>query len=155
VRAHDLAREFPIVGLDSDALQVARLLAERRLPGLIVVDSDQHPVAVLPASQILRFIVPGYVQDDPTLARVYGEKHADRLCESLAGRAVRDVLPKDWQRLPVVEADATAIEIAALMAAAHSPVVAVVESKGGKSQNPPMIGAITITDLLERLLPAS
>jgi hypothetical protein len=43
------------------------------------------------------------------------------------------------------------MEIAALMAAEHSPLVAVVESKGGP--NPPMIGAISVVDLLERALP--
>ncbi|MFI0445591.1 CBS domain-containing protein [Actinomadura sp. 6N118] len=153
--AHELAKEFPIVGLDSDAADATRLLVERRLPGLIVVDADQHPVAVLPGSQILRFVVPRYVQDDPNLAHVYGERHADQLCAKLAGRQVKDLLPDDPRQLPVVDADATAIEIAALMAGAHSPLVAVVESKGGKNKNPPMIGAITVADLLDKLLPPS
>lgn len=149
--ARELARTFPTIDLDDDALEAARLLVERRLPGLIVVDSAHHPVAVLPGSQILRFVVPRYVQDDPALAHVYAERQADRLCDRLHGHRVRDLLPERPQRPPVVEGDATAMEIAALMAGEHSPLVAVVESKGGP--NPPMIGAISVVDLLERALP--
>ncbi|MBA9005193.1 CBS domain-containing protein [Thermomonospora cellulosilytica] len=118
-----------------------------------MVDADRHPVAVLPGSQILRFIVPRHVQDDPALAHVYGERQADQLCTTLAGRTVKDLLPADPPQLPVVDGDATAMEIAALMAAARSPLAAVVESKGGKVKNPPLIGAISVVALLERLLP--
>ncbi|SEG11803.1 CBS domain-containing protein [Thermomonospora echinospora] len=149
--ARELARDFPTIDLDSDALEAARLLVERGLPGLIVVDSARHPVAVLPGSQLLRFVVPRYVQDDPTLAHVYAERQADRLADRLRGHRVRDLLPERPQRLPVVEGGATAMEIAALMAAEHSPLVAVVES--GSGPEPPMIGAISVVDLLARALP--
>jgi len=139
--------------LDGDALEAARMLAEQRLPGLIVVDEDEHPVAVLPGSQILRFVVPRYVQDDPALARVFDEDHADRMCQRLGGRKVRDVLvPEQAPPLPVVPGDAQAMEIAALMADAHSPVVAVVDEAG--PGRPRIVGAITVADLLGRLLPA-
>ncbi|MEU6038297.1 CBS domain-containing protein [Actinomadura sp. NPDC047616] len=154
MQAHELARPFPVTRLDADALEAARMLAEQRLPGLIVVDDEEHPVAVLPGSQILRFVVPRYVQDDPTLARVYDEGHADRMCQRLGGRKVRDVLiPERAPHLPVVPGDAQAMEIAALMADAHSPVVAVVD--GHERGRARLIGAITVSDLLGRLLPAS
>ena len=77
VRARDLAQDLPAVGPDDSALDAARLIAERRLPGIAVVDADGRPVAVLPASQVLRFVVPGYVQEDPSLARVLDEAGAD------------------------------------------------------------------------------
>jgi CBS domain-containing protein len=151
VQAHELARPFPVTRPEADALEAARMLAERRLPGLIVVDAGGRPVAVLPGSQILRFVVPRYVQADPTLARVYDESHADRMCRRLGGRKVRDVLvPERAPHLPVVPGDAQAMEIAALMADTHSPVVAVVDGRTGR-----LIGAITVSDLLERLLPES
>lgn len=153
MRARELAREFPVIGLDDDALDAARLMVERRLPGLIIVDEAGHPTAVLPGSQILRFVVPQYVQDDPALARVYGERQADRLCDRLRDQKVRDLLPHDLPRIPMVKGDATVMEIAALIAAARSPLVAVVESPG--VPDPPMIGAITVVDLLERTLPRS
>lgn len=147
--ARDLAREFPTVTLDTDALDAARVLAEHRLPGLIVLDETGKPYTVLPGSQVLRFVVPTYVQDDPALARAYDEKSADRLCAKLASRHVRDVLPDrgDVLDLPIVPADATAIEVAARMARMRSPIVAVVDGSS-------LLGAITVSELLAHLLDA-
>jgi CBS domain-containing protein len=150
VQARELATPYPTVRLDSPARDAAMLLAERSLPGLIVVDDKQHPVAVLPGSQLLRFIIPAYVQDDPTLARVLDEQHADHLCDALDGKSVKELLPKERAELPVVAPDDTVIEIAALMAAKRAPVVAVVEER---RKDAPLLGAITVAQLLSRLLP--
>jgi len=59
--------------------------------------------------------------------------------------AVRDMLPRlaDADELPVVDPDATTIEVAAVMARMHSPVAAVVD--GGR-----VLGAITVSQLLTR-----
>ncbi len=145
--ARALAQPFPTVTLDTDALEAARLLGERRLPGLIVLDESGQPYTVLPGSQVLRFIVPTYVQDDPALARAYNEKAADDLCAKLASRQVREVLPKrkDVLDLPIVAPDATAIEVAAVMAGMHSPIVAVADGST-------VFGAITVSGLLAHLL---
>lgn len=142
-----LAQPFPTVTLDTDALDAARLLGERRLPGLIVLDEDGRPYTVLPGSQVLRFVVPAYIQDDPALARAFDEKSADELCAKLVSRQVREVLPKrkDVLDLPVVGADATAVEVAALMAGMHSPIVAVVDGST-------VLGAITVSALLAHLM---
>jgi CBS domain-containing protein len=67
--AEQMAEETPLVTLNTSALEAARMLATHRLPGLIVTDEQGQPYSVLPASQVVRFIVPGYVQDDPSLAR--------------------------------------------------------------------------------------
>jgi CBS domain-containing protein len=145
--ARELAHAFPTVTLDTDALDGARMLAEHRLPGLIVLDEKGQPYTVLPGSQVLRFVVPTYVQDDPALARAYDEKSADELCAKLVSRQVRDVLPKrqDVLDLPIVAGDATAIEVAALMAGMRSPIVAVVDGST-------LLGAITVSGLLAHLL---
>jgi CBS domain-containing protein len=145
--ARDLAQPFPTVTLDSDALDAAGILAERRLPGLIVLDEEGRPYTVLPGSQVLRFVVPTYVQEDPALARAYDEKAADQLCAKLATRRVRDVLPrpKDVLDLPIVRPDATAIEVAALMTGLRSPIIAVVDGTT-------LLGAITVSALLGHLL---
>ncbi|GAA5072902.1 CBS domain-containing protein [Thermocatellispora tengchongensis] len=145
MRASDLVEPYPTVGIDAAAMDAARLLAEQRLVGVIVLDHDGHPFAVLPGSQLLGGIVPGYVRADPTLARVVDERHADLMCAKLADQTVRDVLPADHRPLAVVDPDATTMEIAALMAASHTPLVAVVDD--GEYQ-----GAITTSGLLRRLL---
>ena len=94
MHAEDIAEDFPVITIDSDALEAARTLAEHRLPGIVVTDSSGQPYAVLPASQVVRFIVPRYIQDDPSLAGVLSESMADRAAEKLGGKTVRDVLPE-------------------------------------------------------------
>jgi CBS domain-containing protein len=145
MRAEDIAEEYPVVSIDTDALEAARMLAEHRLPGLLVTDATGRPYAVLPASQVVRFIVPRYVQDDPSLAGVLNESMADRSAERLTGRTVRDVLPEHLLDVPPADADATLIEVAALMARLRSPLVAVV--KDGV-----LLGVITASRVLEAVL---
>lgn len=152
MRARDLAVEYETVGLDSDALDAARLMAEQRLPALLVVDERGAPKAILPASQMVKILVPAYVVEDPTLAAVVDERHADRLCEALAGRKVRDCLSKSTPPPAVAAPDDTALEVAAQMAQVRSPLVAVVE-KGGAGVR--LLGVITASHLLERLLAAA
>ena len=149
VRARDLAQGLPTVRPEDPALTAARLIADRRLPGIAVVDAGGHPVAVLPASQVLRFVVPGYVQEDPPLARVVDEAGAERLCvQSLAGKRVGDLLPPSRHRveLAAVDGDATVLECAAVMARLRSPLLVVLEGRRVR-------GLLTAAHLLEVLLP--
>jgi predicted transcriptional regulator len=148
MRARELSEPYPTVGLDSQAVEAAKAMAGQRLPGLIVCDREGHPYTVLPGSQVLRFLIPRYVQDDPALARVFGEKASDEMWGKLSSSTVRDVLPpkQHVDELPIVDGDATTIEVAAVMARMHSPVVAVVE--GGE-----VLGAITVSRLLAHLVP--
>ncbi len=148
MRAHDLATPFPTVALDSDALEAARLLAARQLPGVLVVDADGLPYAVLPASRLVKLLVPVYVIEDPALAAVVDEPHADRLCQALSGRSVADCLPRERSVPPIADADDTALEVAALMARERSPLVAVVDRADGAR----LLGVITASHLLNRLL---
>lgn len=150
MRARDLAEDFPTVTLTSDAMQAARAMVSAHKPGLIVLDDRGRPHAVLGGSQVLRFVIPRYIQDDPQLARALADDAADELCRRLEDRSVRDVLPKpqDRDELPVVDGDATALEMAAVMARMHSPLVAVLEDDT-------VIGAVTVPRLLEYLLPSS
>lgn len=142
MRAEQIAEDFPVVTSDSIALDAVRLMAERRLPGLIVTDSAGQPLTILPASQVVRLLVPAYVQDDPSLAGVLGESAADRIAEKLGGKSVEQVLPKSAPYLPAVHADDTIIEVAAVMARDHSPLVAVMADRR-------LIGVITASRLLE------
>lgn len=150
VKARELAQPYPTVRQDRGAVDAARLITEENRLGLVVVDDRDHPVAVLPGSQVLRLIIPGYIRDDRALAGVVDDEFVDQMCDALEGRTVADLLPKDRRRLPVVGPDESALEVAALMAAEHSPLVAVVEGPGTSG---PMIGAITLPVVLAALLP--
>lgn len=150
VKARDLVQDLPTVGPDDDALTAARLIADRGLPGIAVVDEVGHPVAVLPAADVLRFVVPGYAQEDPSLARVLDEACADVSAhDALHGMRVRQLLSPIRHRveLPAVDPDATVVECAAVMARLHSPLVAVVDDGS-------LVGIVTAPHMLERLLAA-
>jgi CBS domain-containing protein len=142
VRAGKIAETFPVVGSDSDALEAVRLLATRRLPGLIVTDGAGRPVTILPASQVVRLLVPAYVQEDPSLAGVLSESMADRVADKLSGKTVEQVLPRPAPAMTTVHADDTIVEVAALMARNHSPLVAVMDDGV-------LAGVITASRLLE------
>jgi CBS domain-containing protein len=140
-----MAEEVPLVTLDTSALEAAKLLASHRLQGLVVTDAQGRPYAVLPPSQVVRFLVPPYVQDDPSLARVLSESMADHAADKLGTRRVRDVLPRERPELCVVNHDDTVIEVAAIMARLRSPLVAVM--RGSE-----LIGVISASRLLELAL---
>jgi hypothetical protein len=55
MRARDLAAAFPTVGMDTPAIEAARLLAGQNLPGLIVVDDHDRPATILPGTQVPRW----------------------------------------------------------------------------------------------------
>jgi CBS domain-containing protein len=145
MHAEDIAEDFPVVSIDSGALQAARLLAEHRLPGIVVTDSAGRPYAILPASQVVRFIVPRYVQDDPALARVLNDSAADRAADKLGSKTVRDVLPEHLMDVPTADADDTIMDVAALMVRLRSPLIAVL--KNGK-----LHGVITASRLFSAAL---
>jgi CBS domain-containing protein len=145
MRARDLSAPFPTVTPTTAAREAARLLARRDLPGLIVVDDAGAPVAVLSGPQVLRLAVPAYVTEDPNLAGVVDEAAADEIVRNLDGRTVQDCLQTDHAReTPVVDRDATVLEMAALMARTGTPLVAVVGEDGR------LVGAVTLDALLER-----
>lgn len=146
MRARDLVADYPTVTRSTPVIEAARLLAGANLPGLIVVDPAARPWTVLPGTQVLRLGVPRYILDDPALARVVDEAHADLFLRGLGERTVDDCLPERPHELPVVGLDATVLEIAALMARTRSPLVAVVD------EHREMVGAITLDALLDRIL---
>ncbi len=51
--------------------------ATQRLPGVLVIDADGAPYAILPASRLVEPTVPAYVIEDPAPAAA-DEPHADR-----------------------------------------------------------------------------
>lgn len=142
MRARDLVEDYPSVSVEADALEAAQLLAEHRLPGLVVTTEDGRPVAILPTSQVVRSVVPQYIQEDPSLAGVLDEGASDRIVHQLSRLSVRDMMSHPPVELAVLDADDTVLQVAALMARLRSPLVAVVED--GR-----LAGVVTASRLLE------
>ncbi len=147
MRAIDLVEDYPIVGVDTPATEAAAIIGTRRMPGVVVIDGDDTPIAVLGSSQVLKFLIPGYLQDDPSLVAVYDEETADKCAARLLGKTVKDLLPREdhRERLPVVEPDANVLECAAVMASLRSPLLVVRD--GGRT-----LGVVTASKLLSVLV---
>lgn len=145
MHAADIAEEFPVITIDAEALEAVRMIAERGLPGILVVDSSGGPFAVLPASQVVRFIVPRFVQEDPLLAGVLSESVADHIAERLGGKAVSAMLPEHLVDVPPAEFDDTILEVAVKMARLRTPLIPVV-------RNGRLLGVITASRLLAAAL---
>lgn len=148
MKARELVQDLPTVTADDPAWDAARLIATHRLPGIAVVGVDGRPTAVLPAAEVLRSVVPAYIRDDPSLARVLDEASADRLCtDGLTAKRVGDLLRGPRVELAAVDEDATVVECAAEMARLRSPLLVVAGPDGH------IRGLITASHLLEVLLP--
>lgn len=102
---------------------VVRRLVARGWDGLVVVDGAGAPVATVSLAQVLRLLLPDYVEDDESLAVYSGD---EVFAETLAGRTVRDVLPFPHREPVVVSPDASLAQVAAAMATRACSVVAVV-----------------------------
>ncbi len=146
MRARDVAITMSTVAEDTPAREAVKVLAAQDLPGLIVVDGRGRPLTVLAGTKVLRMALPSYCQDDPALARVIDEAAADVIFDGIGDRTVADLLPRDRPELPVVSADATMLEVAAVMARSNVPLVAVVD------KDRVMTGAITLDALLDKML---
>lgn len=145
MRADQMAEDYPVVPLDAEAIEAARLMAQSRSPGIVVVDADGSPRSILPAAQVVSFLVPIYVQDDPSLAGVLTELAVDKVVDKLKGKSVRSLMPRQPAELPRVASDDTIIEVAAVMARLCCPLVVVMDGTS-------MVGVITASRLLELAL---
>lgn len=145
MRAEDLDEQFPIVQLDSDALDAARMIAEHHLPGLIVADTSGKPCAVVLASEMLRFVLPRYLQDDLALAGVLGDAIDDHAEQNLTGKTVGDVLPKQPRKISAIDARASVFKVVAEFLQLRTPLIAV--TKDGK-----LHGVITASRVLAAAL---
>ena len=146
MRAADVAVTMDTVTEDMPARDAARLLAGQDLPGLIVVDERGRPVTILAGTQVLRMALPAYCQEDPALARVIDEAAADVILAGIGDRTVAELLPGERRELPAVSPKSTLLEVAAVMARAGTPLVAVVD------EHRVMTGAITLDGLLDNIL---
>ncbi|GAB2755870.1 CBS domain-containing protein [Streptomyces bullii] len=150
--AHELAEPYPHVSTDDDAIDAAQLLAEHKLPALLVVDTDGLPYAIVPGSQLLGQLLPEYALEDPRLAAVLSDEDLDEVPEKIRRLTVAEWLPRRRFRPPTVGPDAGDLQIAALMAGTHSPLVAVVEREGDQVR---LAGAVTAARLMQRLIGGS
>ncbi|MFE7276097.1 CBS domain-containing protein [Streptomyces sp. NPDC057623] len=151
MRARDLAEPYTFVTTDDDAIDAARMLAEQSLPALLVLDSDGQPYAIVPGSQIIRQFIPAYIAEDPLLAGVVDERNDAEVAERLTGLTVAEWVPRQRYLPPVVGPDARPMEVAALNARSHCPLVAVVERDGTQVA---LLGTVTAARFMQHFVGA-
>ncbi|MEU0372293.1 CBS domain-containing protein [Streptomyces sp. NPDC006283] len=147
MRAKDLAEPYPFVTTDDEAVAAARLLAEQSLPALLVLDLDGQPYAIVPGSQLIRQLLPAYLVDEPQLAAV--PVVGGELAERLGGLSVAEWVPRRLYPPQVAGPDARPMEVAALMARSHCPLVAVIERDGDQVT---LLGTVTAARLMEHFI---
>jgi CBS domain-containing protein len=145
MRARDLAVPLPILDPSAPAREAARLLASEQVDGVLVVDQQHRLLGVVTDTSTLAWLLPRYVTEDQALAHVLDEHAADLLWRRLQDRTTRDLLPARPDRPCEVDADATLIEVGAVMTRNGLPLVAVRDA--GR-----LLGGITSSRLLTQLL---
>jgi CBS domain-containing protein len=145
IQAHEIAVTPPTVRMDDPVSKAVQLMVVNRMPGLVVVDDSDRPIAVLPGTQVLRLTIQESYQDDPALVRTVDEIHADLFWHGPGKLTVGDCLPHPVAKPATVAPEATLLEIATVMANKRSPLIAIVD-RGGR-----LIGAVTLERLLTSL----
>jgi CBS domain-containing protein len=145
MKARNLASPQPVLRSDAPAGEAAAVLARHEIRAVLVVDERERFVGVLSDSELLRRLLPAYIDEASMLAHVLEEGAAEILYRRLEGRLVADLMPHDRDVAPLVEADDTLVEVASVMVRARASAVGVVDD--GR-----LIGGITIDDLLSHLL---
>ena len=149
MHAADVIEALPTARPDDDVLSAVRMVTQHHLPGLVVADELGEVVGCMSSVDLLRLTLPFYVQEEPGLARVFDEEHADHIADALVGICVRDVVAEASARIPMARPQATVIELAELMAERCSPLVVVAREQGGT------LGVVTANHLLELLVEAA
>jgi CBS domain-containing protein len=145
MRARNLASPRETIRSDAPATEAARVLARHDVRAVLVVDANDSFAGIISDSELLRGLLPGYVDETGTLARVLEESASEALHRRLEPRSVADLMPSDRDAMPVVDADDTLVEVAATMVRARASLVGVIDR--GR-----LVGGISIDDLLTHLL---
>jgi CBS-domain-containing membrane protein len=157
MHAADVVETIPTARPDDEVLSAVRMVCRQGLPRLVVADERGDLVGCLSSIDLLRLVLPRYLQEDPGLARVVDEEHAEGIAAALAGTSVRDVIGTSVRdviggatnRVPWVRSRATVVEIAEQMVLRSCPIVLVTGDDGA------MLGIVTANRLLGLLMDAA
>lgn len=149
MHAADVTQALPTVRPSDYVLSAVRTVTRHSLPGLVVADAQGEVVGCMSSIDLLRLTLPRYVQEEPGLARVFDETHADLIAAALVGVRVSEVVGEASASIPIARPRATVIELAELMAERSSPIVVVARERGGT------LGVVTVNHLLELLVQAA
>ena len=149
MHASDIAGPLVVVDRSTPALDAIRLIADQDLLGLVIAEHDGHPSAVVSSIDVTRYMLPGYLLDDLSLANTLGADGVEDLRLGMEGRTLGDLVDDDSvavRRVLVVPADAGLVEVAARMVDAGTQVALVHDP----SRDEPVF--VTLPGLLDALV---
>jgi CBS domain-containing protein len=148
MHAAGVVETLPAAGPDDDVLSAIRMVCQHGLPGLVIADGQGEVIGCLSSIDLVRLALPRYLQDDPGLARVFDEQHADRVAAELVGIRIRDVAGRAMRHIPTARPRASLVEVGELMVQQNCPLVPVRKEGGGT------LGIVTANRLLGLLAAA-
>jgi CBS domain-containing protein len=137
MRAADLQQSLPMVERDRSIAAASKVITEQGRIGVVVCDSSGAPIGMITALDVFRLALPDYLVDDPSLAATLDEASIDDLIERLRAKTVAEAVSDESVRLrpvPVVDADATVLEIAAVLVSAGSAIAVVGGTSGSNAR---------------------
>jgi CBS domain-containing protein len=117
------------------------------LRAVALVSAKEEPIGLVTDADLLFALLPPYVVEDPTLARVLEADVAGELRRRVGNKRVKNLFNIRRRRQFPVSPDTTLIEVTSAMIRAGDPAVLVVE-------NDLVVGVIAVDDLLPALLHA-
>lgn len=132
----------------AEALPAVRAVVAHGRPGLIVADDRGGVLSCLSSVHLLKLTLPSCLWDEPNLARVINEEHADQIAAAFATVSIRDVVSEPGEVAPVARPEATVVELAELMVRHSQPVVVVKHERG-------VVGVVTANRLQKFLVSAA
>jgi CBS-domain-containing membrane protein len=145
MKARNLTSPRETLRTGDPASEAARILSRHDVRAVLVVDPRGEFAGVISDSELLRRLLPPYLEENESLVRVLDESAAEVLYRRLEGRTVADLVPDDRDDQPVVNGDDTLIEVASVMVRSRASLVGVID--GGR-----LVGGIAIEDLVTHLL---
>jgi CBS domain-containing protein len=145
MKARNLASPRETLRIDDPASEAAKVLSRHDVRSVLVVGPTGAFAGVISDSELLRCLLPSYLEGNVALARVLEENAAEALSRRLEGQTVADLMPDDREESPVVDGDDTLVEVASVMVRSRASLVGVIDE--GR-----LIGGISIDDLVSHLL---
>lgn len=145
MKARNLASPQKVLRDDAPAAEAAAVLSRHDIRALLVVDSSGGFVGVLSDSELLRALLPPFLSESQTLARVLEEAASEALFRRIEDLTVRDLMPDERDAAPIVSGEDTLVEVADAMVRSRASLVGVLDD--GR-----LIGGISIDDLISHLL---
>jgi CBS domain-containing protein len=149
MRAHDLQIMLPTVDRTTTVARATRIIADTDRVGVILADENGTPQSAISALDVLRLALPDYVIEDPSLAGVLDEGGVSDLLSGLGDHTIGDLIEDDRmtvRELAWVDADATVIEIAAVLVSQDTMITAV------RAAENTSVGVVTLPIVVDAML---